>query len=158
LNTPKKIIIVAMTRDRVIGMGGKMPWHITDDLQLFKRLTFGQTLVMGRKTYESIGRPLPNRLNLVVSTTMGPRPNVEVCASFVDAITKAESIDRDTFFIGGAAVYQRALAVAGELRVSWVKADHAGDTFFPEFDRSLWETVSEQDYPDFIHTLYQRKR
>lgn len=153
---PQKIIIVAMTRDRVIGAGGKMPWHIPDDLRLFKLLTFGQTVVMGRRTFESIGRPLSNRANIVVSTTLGPRPRVDVCATFEDAVTKAEGLGRDIFFIGGAEVYQRALAAADELRVSWIKADHPGDTLFPEFDLSRWEKVSEEEYPDFTHVAYRR--
>jgi dihydrofolate reductase len=155
---PKKIIIVAMTASRVIGRDGKMPWHIPGDLQLFKSLTFGQTVVMGRKTFESIGRPLSNRANIVVSRTMEPKPRVEVCATFGDAVRKAEGLGRDIFFIGGAAVYQQALAIADEMRVSWIKSDQPGDAFFPEFDRSSWEKVSEQDYPDFTHAAYQRKQ
>ncbi|MCU0607771.1 MAG: dihydrofolate reductase [Candidatus Edwardsbacteria bacterium] len=154
---PKRIIIVAMTRGRVIGRGGRMPWHLSDDLKLFKAATFGNTVVMGRKTFESIGRPLPNRNNIVISGTMAPVPGVTVCPTFEDALRAADGIGRDVFFIGGAAVYQRALALAEELRVSWVDGDHEGDTLFPEFDPDRWEKVSERPFPGFTHASYRRK-
>lgn len=154
---PKKIIIVAMTRGRVIGRDGTMPWHLSEDLKLFKAATFGNTVVMGRKTFESIGKPLPNRNNIVISRTMGPAPGLTVCPTFEDAVRAAAGIGRDVFFIGGAAVYQRALALADELRVSWVAADHDGDTLFPAYDPAQWQQVSARDYPDFTHVVYQRK-
>ncbi|MDI6740549.1 MAG: dihydrofolate reductase [Candidatus Edwardsbacteria bacterium] len=155
---PKKIIIVAMTKDHVIGKSGKMPWHISDDLKLFKKLTTGNTVIMGRTTYESIGKPLPKRTNIVVSATVKEIPGAEVCATFEDAVKKAEGLRRDIFFIGGASIYKQALPIADAMHVSWVKQQYAGDARFPEFDLARWEKVSEEDYPEFIHALYQRKR
>lgn len=154
---PKKIIIVAMTRGRVIGRGGQMPWHLSEDLKLFKAATFGNTVVMGRKTFQSIGRPLPNRNNIVISRTMAAAPGITVCPAFEDAVRAAEGSGRDVFFIGGAAVYQRALALADELRVSWVAADHDGDTLFPAYDESQWQEASRREHPGFTHVVYQRK-
>jgi dihydrofolate reductase len=153
----KKIIIVAMTKDRVIGLNGKMPWHISDDLKLFKRLTQGGTVVMGRTTYESIGKPLPNRNNIVLSAKAKEIPGATVCPTFEKAVEKAEGLGRDIFFIGGASIYRQALTMAGEMHVSWVKQDYAGDTHFPEFNLSRWQETERNEYPDFTHVLYQRK-
>jgi dihydrofolate reductase len=157
-HTPKKIIIVAMTKDRVIGKDGGMPWHISGDLKLLKKLTTGNTVIMGRTTYDSIGKPLPDRNNIVVSNTVKEIPGAEVCASFEDAVATAEGLDRDIFLFGGASIYRQALPMADAMYISWIKQDYQGDTQFPDFDRSQWEMVSEQDHPDFIHTVYQRKR
>ncbi len=155
---PRKIIIVAMTADRVIGRDGQLPWRLPGDLKLFKAATFGNTVVMGRRTFESIGKPLANRNNIVISSRPLPDPGVTRCPDFERALAEALRLGRDIFFIGGAEVYRRALAVADELRVSWVKGAHRGDTFFPEFDPAQWRQVSRQEHTEFDHTVYQRKR
>jgi len=157
MSEAKKIIIVAMTRDRVIGLDGKMPWHISDDLKLFKRITLGGTVVMGRTTYQSIGQPLPRRNNLVVSTNLKELSGVTVCPTFDEAVKKAEGFGGDIFFIGGASIYRQALPIADEMHVSWVKPDHAGDTYFPEFDLDSWQETEKNEYPDFVHIFYRRK-
>jgi dihydrofolate reductase len=157
MNGPKKIIIVAMTGGRVIGLNGKMPWHISDDLKLFKKITLGGTVIMGRATYQSIGKPLPRRNNIVVSTTIKELPGASVCLTFDDAVEKAGNLGREIFFIGGASIYKQALALADEMHVSWVKQEYPGDTFFPEFDPAKWQETENQDYSEFTHVLYQHK-
>jgi dihydrofolate reductase len=157
MSKPEKIIIVAMTRDRVIGLKGRMPWHISDDLKLFKRITLGGTVIMGRVTYESIGKPLAKRSNIVVSSTAREIPGVTVCRTFEEAEKKAEELGQKIFFIGGASIYKQALAVADGMHVSWVKQEYPGDTFFPEFDQGRWQEIEKNECPEFIHILYQRK-
>jgi dihydrofolate reductase len=157
MSQPKKIIIVAMTRDRVIGLDGKMPWHISEDLKLFKKITLGATVIMGRTTYESMGKPLSQRDNIVVSTTIKELPGASVCLTFDDAVEKAGNLGREIFFIGGASIYKQALPLADAMHVSWVKQEYAGDTQFPEFDVNLWQEKEINVYPEFTHVLYQRK-
>jgi dihydrofolate reductase len=149
-------IIAALTRRRVIGKDGRLPWSIPDDLKNFRRLTDGKTVVMGRKTFESIGRPLPNRHNIVVSRDLEPRHGIEVCRSFDEAIEKGKAHGTDIFVIGGAAMYQAALRIADRLYLSWVKKDYDGDAFFPEFDGRGWSIIEEKDHPDFVFTVYGR--
>jgi dihydrofolate reductase len=129
---PRKIIIVAMTKDRVIGKDGTLPWHIPDDLKLFRKLTTGNTVVMGRTTYDSIGKPLRDRNNIVVTRSVRAIPGAVVCATFEDAVTEAEGLEKDIFFIGGASIYRQALPVANAMHVSWVKKEYAGDIRFPD--------------------------
>ena len=153
----QKIIVVAMTKDQVIGLNGKMPWHISDDLKLFKKITLGGTVIMGRTTFESIGKPLPGRNNIVVSATVKEIPGSTVCQDFEEAVKKAEALGSKIFFIGGASIYKQALHLADALHVSWIKQDYAGDTRFPEFDPNLWQETEKNEYPEFTHILYLRK-
>ncbi|MDO9392183.1 MAG: dihydrofolate reductase [bacterium] len=153
----EKTIIVAMTRDRVIGLEGKMPWHISDDLKLFKKITLGGTVIMGRTTFESIGKPLPGRNNIVVSTTVKEIPGSTVCPALEDAVKKAEALGSKIFFIGGASIYKQALPLASAMLVSWVKQEYAGDTCFPDFDLNCWQEKEKNEYPEFTQILYRRK-
>lgn len=153
----KKTIIVAMTAERVIGRGGTIPWHIAEELRLFRRLTMGHSLIMGRKTFRSIGRPLPGRVNIVVSRTLLPSAGVVVCSDLVCALQRARREARDIFFIGGREIYCQALPLADHLSVSWIKRGYAGDCLFPAYDDSRWQAVSEQDYEAFRHVLYRRR-
>lgn len=150
-------IIAALTKDRVIGKGGKLPWHISEDLKNFKRLTSGNTVVMGRRTFESIGRPLPNRNNVVLSSSMPPTEGVDVCRTFEAAMQVAKSHGKDVFVIGGARVYRDALPFAEKMYLSWVKGDYEGDTYFPEFDESEWEVERREDRGEFELVVYGRK-
>ena len=134
-------VIVAVAQNGVIGKDGDLPWRLPDDLAYFKRLTSGHPIVMGRKTWESLGRPLPNRRNIVLSRQPGyEAEGAEVVTDFeaaLDGLTEDE-----VFVIGGAGLYAAALPLAD--RVCWteVHADVEGDTVFPEWDRRAWEEVS----------------
>jgi len=130
------IAIVAMARNRVIGSEGKLPWHLSGDLRFFKRETMGHIVVMGRKTYESIGRPLPGRENWVLSRTatfVGTR-----CIRNMEEISPAAD-GRKVFVIGGAKIYEALLPLCGEILLTHVDAEPQGDTWFPEFEDDFSE-------------------
>lgn len=128
------IAIAAMNRERVIGVDGKIPWHLSADLQFFKRTTLGHVIVMGRKTFESLGKPLPGRENWVVSTTAAP-DGVRVWRSPEDIIPPDDG--RELFVIGGARLYAALLPQCKELLLTHVDIPVAGDTWFPEFESSF---------------------
>ena len=150
-------IIVAMTRDRVIGSGGGIPWHLPDDLQLFKRLTADATLIMGHKTHASIGRPLPGRHNIVLSRTRKELPGVQLCTSFRAALHAARKRQRPVFVIGGAELYRQTLPIAAELHISWIEQEVSGDTRFPAFELAEWSCCEQNDFPGFQYARYRRK-
>ncbi|MFA5515358.1 MAG: dihydrofolate reductase [Desulfuromonadales bacterium] len=153
-----KIILVAMTEQRVIGCGNAIPWHLPQELRLFRALTQGHTIVMGRRTFEAIGGPLPDRRNLVVSRTLPPAmPGVEICRNLQEALALGGDAEK-LFFIGGRDIYAEALPMADELRISWIIDEYAGDILFPPFSLATWETVEATQYPHFRHVLYRRKQ
>ncbi len=153
----KVSIIAAMSKNRVIGKENRLPWHISDDLKNFKRLTTGNTIIMGRKTFESIGRPLPNRNNIVISASMSSIPGIDVCKTVDEGIAKAKSYGKEIFVIGGAQIYGQMIPFAEKMYISHVKAEHEGDVFFPEFDKNEWEIERKEDYPEFELVVYVRK-
>jgi dihydrofolate reductase len=142
-------LIVALTKDaRVIGRAGGLPWRLSSDLKRFKRLTMGHHIVMGRKTYESIGRPLPGRTSIVVSRHQPPAANTELkhAGSLAEAVRLAQN-DSEVFVIGGGELFREALPLAEKAYVTWVDADLTGDTFFPEFPTTAWKQISEEYIP-----------
>lgn len=142
--------IVAMTAGRVIGRGGDLPWHLPGDLAFFKRTTSGHPIVMGRKTYDSIGRPLPKRRNIVLTRDREwSVDGVEVIHSPED-LAKLDGIDGRVFVIGGSEIYAAFLPHLDEILVSHVRGDYEGDTRFPEFEDQfpVCEVVEEHD--DFV--------
>jgi len=135
-------IIVAMARNRVIGIENRLPWHIPGELKYFKGLTMGHHIIMGRKTYESIGRPLPGRTTVIV--TRDPDYAQDGCLvahSLPEAVALAGE-DAEVFFVGGSSLYGQALAMANRLYITEIQADFDGDAHFPEFDRRIWREVS----------------
>lgn len=147
-------IIVAVASNGVIGGGNSLLWHISEDLQRFKRITSGHPVVMGRKTYESIGRPLPNRRNIVITRQEDYAPaGVEVVHSLQDALALFPS-DEEVFITGGGEIYRQAMPLADRLYLTIVHCDYEGDTRFPEINESEWERVSEEYHErgkDFEH-------
>lgn len=133
-------LIAAQAKNRAIGKDGAIPWHIPEDLKRFKRLTMGKPIIMGRKTYESIGRALPGRSNIVVTRN----PNFEaegvtVTHSLLEATDFARTLNSEEFFvIGGQQLYAAALPDADRLYLTYVDIEVEGDTFFPEFDQDDW--------------------
>ncbi len=133
-------LIAAVARNGVIGANGGIPWHLPEDFAHFKATTLGHTLVMGRTTYESIGRALPGRTTIVLTReTAWAADGVRVAGSVEEAL---EMADGRVFVAGGAAVYAAALPFADELLISEVDLEPEGDTFYPEFDRSMWREVA----------------
>jgi dihydrofolate reductase len=154
---PQVAIVVAMTEDRVIGSGKDLPWHLPEDLQLFKRLTMDGTIIMGHKTHTSIGRPLPGRHNIVLSRCQAELPGVQVCKSFVAGLTSAAQLGRPVFVIGGEELYRKALPIASDLHISWVKEIVPGDVYFPGFDLADWDVCEDEDHQGFQYRHYKRR-
>jgi len=135
-----------MAKNRVIGANGAIPWHLPEELKRFKVLTMGHHLIMGRKTWESIGRLLPGRETVIV--TRQPRfevPGATIARSLDDAIAACNG-DGEIFVIGGAELYAQALPLAGRLYLTTIEAEVAGDTLMPEFDTSGWREVSSVSF------------
>lgn len=140
-------LVVAMGENRVIGVEGALPWHLSTDLKRFRRITWGKPLIMGRKTHESIGRPLPGRKNIVL--TGDPNYRAEGCTvvhSPEEALREAEG--EEAMVIGGSAVYREFLPKADRLYLTLIHREFAGDTFFPDFDRTTWREVERIDVDD----------
>jgi len=150
-------IIVAMDKNRVIGKDNKLPWHISDDLKNFKRLTTGNTIIMGRKTYESIGKPLPNRNNIVISSTMPATPGTTVCKTIPEAMEIGKNYGKEIFIIGGGQIFEQTMLLADKMYISYVKKEYAGDAYFPEFNENEWNVEQKQDFAEFELIAYVRK-
>ena len=135
-------IIVAHAKNRVIGKANKLLWHISDDLKRFKTLTTGHPIIMGRKTYESIGKPLPNRTNIIVSRNINELSGCFVYPSLESAIEKVGEIDKEEIFIiGGGEIYRQALPLADRLYVTKVDLNIEGDTYFPEYEKDFTKEI-----------------
>ncbi len=147
-------LIVAMAENRVIGRDNALPWHLPADLRHFKTLTLGKPIVMGRKTYESIGRPLPGRQNIVLTRDTGfQAPGCEVCASLEDAVVRAGDAE-EVMIIGGAALYKEALVQADRIYLTEIHAAIEGDTWFPKIDTATWREIArERHFADEHNTL-----
>ena len=143
-----------MSLNRVIGAQNRIPWHLPDDFKWFKKTTTGHVLVMGRKTYESIGRPLPNRLTVVLSRKAQSIPGVEIISDLDALDPEAPQFAGRTLFIcGGAEIYRQALPRCSDLYLTLVKREVEGDTFFPAFEEmfELREKVMETAEFDILH-------
>jgi len=139
--------IAAMSLNRVIGAGNKIPWHLPEDFQWFKKMTTGHVIVMGRKTFESIGKPLPNRETIVLSRLQFQHPGVRTVRSLAELPPLAAA--REVFICGGAQVYAQALPQCSDLYLTLVKRHVEGDAFFPEFEDRFELAEEIQDGPEF---------
>ena len=162
-------LIWAMARNGVIGRDNKLPWYLPEDLKYFKRVTTGKPVIMGRKTYDSIGRPLPNRTNIVVTRDASLQlPGVKVVTSLEDALdlARAESVIRDVdegIVMGGAEIYAQALPLADRLYVTLVHAEVEGDAVFPPIDLDEYQELAREDFKaegpnpyDYSFVVYER--
>ena len=144
MDSPSLTLIAAMDRNRAIGKGGRLPWHLPDDLRRFKALTLGHTVLMGRKTFESIGRPLPGRRNVVLTRN----PNFQAEGVEVVPTLQAGLAGREIMVIGGGEVYALALPLARRMWLTLVDTEITeADTFFPEFDPSEWRETGRAFHP-----------
>ena len=152
-------LVAAVARNGVIGADGGIPWHLPGEQRLFKELTLGHVLVMGRKTYESIGRPLPERTTIVVTRQDDWKgaEGVVKAASVSEAITHARTIDEEVFVVGGARVYAEALPVADRLALTWVDAEPEGDVRFPAVDWDEWDEVAREEHEGWDFASYERR-
>ena len=146
-------LIVAATRNQVIGLENQMPWHLPADLRYFKQCTLGKPIIMGRKTWESLGRPLPGRLNIVISRQADAElAGAEVFADLASAIERGQEwaaqqgVD-EVMVIGGGQIYQQAIALAQRVYLTRIELELEGDTFFPVLDAGDWQQTSAQAHP-----------
>jgi dihydrofolate reductase len=139
-------IVVAMDQDQAIGVNGSLPWHLPEDLKYFKRITMGKPIIMGRKTHDSIGRPLPGRENIVV--TRNPQYRAQGCTvlSSIQAALKHCEGQAEVMIVGGSSLYADALNYANRLYLTEVHAAVGGDVFFPAFDRADWQECARESY------------
>jgi dihydrofolate reductase len=159
---PRVYLVAAVAANGVIGTGGRLPWHLPEDLRHFKALTLGHPIVMGRKTWESLGRrPLPGRENIVVTRSPGfEAPGAHVAASLEAALALCAG-EPVAFVIGGGELYAAALPLADGLVLTEIARDYAGDARFPDFDRSAWRETQRRpgaasDGLRFDFVLYER--
>ncbi len=157
-------IIVAMSKNRVIGKDNDMPWHLSDDLKNFKKITMGKPILMGRKTHESIARPLPGRENIILTKNQNyfsegcvVKNNLDEVFSYCEKVT-------ELMVMGGATLYEQTLDKAETLYVTEVRASIDGDTFFPEYDPDQWTEIAKDSFKadenneyDYSFTVLERK-
>lgn len=156
------LIIAAIAKNRVIGHNGKIPWYIREELQHFKAVTLGNPVIMGRRTFESLQKPLKGRLNVVITRDPSYQTSyeeVKVTHNLEQAlnICKAEKAEK-AFIIGGGEIYRQALEISDEMVLSIVDQEPEGDTYFPEIDMNKWEKVSEDDHALFRVVRYIRRK
>ena len=136
-------LIVAMSANCVIGQDNKMPWHLSADLKRFKAITMNAPILMGRKTFESIGKPLIGRTNMILSHNPNYKPDgCLVFNSLEPALNAAQNYGEELFVIGGATLYEMALPLANSLYLTDIEAEFEGDTFFPEIDFNDWQEIA----------------
>ena len=155
-------IIVVIGNNNEIGKNNKLLWHIPEDLKKFKEITQGKTVVMGRNTFKSIGKTLPNRNNIVLSKNLqniNDKKNLEICNDFSKIIKKYKNSVEEVFIIGGAQVYKKALelGIVEKLYISHIDfSDDEADTYFPEIDYNLWKKVEEEKYSGWKFCIYKK--
>lgn len=162
MRVPHLTIVVAMDAARGIGVNNQLPWRLPEDLAHFKRVTMGHPIVMGRKTFDSIGRPLPNRRNIVVTRNREwKREGVEAVHSLQEALALVQDVP--ACIIGGAQIFEESLPLVGRLIVTHIDKTFACDTFFPEIDPALWREVAREPYHseangcDYAFVTYERR-
>ncbi len=139
-------LIAAMGKNRAIGLDGRMPWHLPAELQHFKKATMGKAIVMGRKTWQAIGRPLPGRQNIVVSRNPDfHAEGVDLATSLADAIAMSQS--DEVMIVGGGQLYALALPLASRMVLTLIDIEPEADTWFPEWDEKEWSLTSERHFP-----------
>lgn len=155
-----------MGLNREIGVDNQLPWHLPKDLKHFKEITYGHPIIMGRKTYESIGKPLPNRTNIVISRKKDWfEEGILIVGSIKEAIKFGQKIDEDIFIIGGGNIFEQTMDIADKLEVTEIKTNIEADTFFPKIDPKIWtktdEVCHEKDEKnnfDFCFQTFQRAK
>ncbi|MFE6167883.1 dihydrofolate reductase [Viridibacillus arvi] len=156
-------LIVAHDENNVIGLNNAMPWHLPGDLAYFKRTTMGKPMIMGRKTFESIGKPLPGRTNIVITRDEEyAREGIVIVHSLEEALAQAEKESEEIMIIGGEQIFRMTLPMADRLYVTKIEKQYEGDTFFPSYGDE-WQVVSQSEVNEtedglkFTYLVYERK-
>jgi dihydrofolate reductase len=155
-------LVAAIAANGIIGAGGKLPWHIPEELKHFKKLTLGHPVIMGRRTWESLKGPLPGRENIVVTRTPGYEADGAAIASSLEAALAMCAGEPVAFVIGGTQLFQESLPIAAGMVLTEIQRDYEGDTWFPKWDRAQWKESQREAHtaPDgtrFDFVLYERK-
>lgn len=153
------ILIAAMDPQNGIGKNGALPWHIKEDLALFKEKTLNHKIVMGRKTFESIGKPLPNRLNCIVSRNKNytKTQGIEIINNLDEFLKCNENTEEIIYIIGGAEIYAKAILYAKRLAISFIKDSYNCDTFFPKFELNDYKEIESYEFERFRYSLLEKK-
>lgn len=138
-------LIVAFAKNRVIGINNTLPWHLPEDLKRFRALTMGHHIIMGRKTYESLGRLLPGRTTIIVTRNKEYKIEGSLIANSLQAALALAAVDNEPFLIGGAELYQEGLKHATKLYITEVQGEYAGDAFFPVIEKNDWRLTEQED-------------
>jgi dihydrofolate reductase len=160
------IIIAAVAKNFVIGKNNQLPWHYKEDFQHFKQLTTGYPVIMGRKTFESIGKPLPNRVNIILSRdkeAAANLPNISGCV-VLSSLNESKIYCREKlnaekmFIIGGSSIYEQAMPSADVMELTLVNKEADGDAFFPKWNNNDWIETKREDFPEFSFVRFERRR
>ncbi|MDQ3278031.1 MAG: dihydrofolate reductase [Bacteroidota bacterium] len=160
-------LLLAASKNNVIGKNNQLPWHLPNDLKYFKNLTWGLPILMGRKTFDSIGKPLPGRKSIVITRNSDwQHDGVEVVHSIAEAVRKAETLGaKEIFVIGGAEIFNAALPDAGRIYLTRIHQDFEGDVFFPAIDEHQWQRTSdrfcaadEKNPYDHTYEIWERRQ
>lgn len=157
-------LIVAMGENHVIGKNGDLPWHISEDLKWFKKNTVGKPIIMGRKTFDTLKKPLPGRYNIVITSDQNYEVDGATVTHSLDEALEAAGEVEEIMICGGSSVYKQALPLVDKMYITLIYHDFEGDTFFPEYDNNQWKEVErldryqEHDEYDYSFLIYERKR
>ncbi|RUA06478.1 MAG: dihydrofolate reductase [Flavobacteriia bacterium] len=157
------IIIAAIARNNALGKDNQLIWHLPADLKRFKKITSGHHVIMGRKTYESLGKPLPNRTNIVISRNKDYTAEGCIVRNSLEEAVESAKNDSSPFILGGAEIYKQGIEFADILDLTFIHHDFEADAFFPEIDPEIWEEISRQDFKadgknkyDYSFVTYKR--
>lgn len=150
-------LIAAMAPNRVIGSGAGMPWNVPEEYAQFRNLIAGQTVIMGRRSWEIFGADLTSSHNIIVSRTAKHIEGATVIDGVEPAIEAARGFGKTVFSAGGAQIYRQTLPYAGRLYLSTIKGQFEGDAYFPDFDESAWSLTREEDHPGFVFRVWERR-
>ena len=158
-------LIVAMGRNKVIGRNNSLPWYLPADMKRFKEITTGKPVIMGRKTFESIKKPLPNRINIIVTHDVNYKAEGCMIAHSVEEALKAAEGKDEVMVIGGSKIYEQFLPIANKIYLTVIDEDFDGDTFFPEYKKEDWKEVSreehkedEQNWYDYVYITSEKNK
>jgi len=139
-------IIAAIAKNNALGKDNKLIWHIPADLKRFKKVTLNHHVIMGRKTYESLGKPLPNRTSIIITRNANFKAEGCVIVNSLQAAIKAAKEDKSPYILGGAEIYKQAILIANKLDLTFVHHHFEADAFFPEIDETIWKETSREDF------------
>ncbi|WP_319371145.1 dihydrofolate reductase [uncultured Ilyobacter sp.] len=151
-------LIAAFDENRVIGKNNKLPWHIPEEMEKFKKITMGNVVIMGRKTFEGIGKPLAGRINMVITEDQNFHcEGIDVFHSVEKALKEALKLQREVFFIGGASIYRQVADLVDKLYISYIHGKYDGDSYFPEIKLEKFRIIKEENHDGFDYKEYIRK-